>query len=321
MNPLTASSLSLTLDDAAAPKLGSVDLARYHGWQGELRSRWAGCLAMVRVSLLQVIRRKLYWLVLALGVSIFLIYWSLIYALAQLNLPEFSEEILEQFQFNVHPTAGAESGFVMFLQHQSVVVMLLLALSGSQLVGADFRLKSLTFYLSRRIDRAQYIVGKLLAISALIAMLTIVPALVLFFEYGAFTTGKDYWLANWRVVPAVLGHGAVMCLTLSIMLTTFSAYLQKMAPIAITWACLFVLLKVIALNVARESGEASWLLLDPWNDISYVGRLCFGVFPERDDGLVVGTQMGIAACCILVLVCSTCLMLLVYRVRAVEVVE
>ncbi len=300
---------------------GGIDLARYHGWKGKLRNRWAGCFAMVRVCLLQVIRRKLYWLVLALGVSVFLIYWSLIYALAQLNLPEFSDAILAEFQFNVNPTPGVESGFVQFMNQQSVVVMLLLALSGSQLVGADFRLKTLTFYLSRRIDRGQYIVGKLLAISTLIATMTVLPALLLFFEYGAFTTGREYWLANWQVIPAVLGYGAVMCFTLSLMLTTISAYLQKMAPIAITWACLFVLLKTIAVEVARETREPSWLLLDLWADILFAGRVFFGVFPEREDGLIVGMNHGIAAWAILTIVCTVCMFLLVRRVRAVDVVE
>ncbi|MDA7979619.1 MAG: hypothetical protein MPJ50_12705 [Pirellulales bacterium] len=298
-----------------------IDLARYHGWHGTLRNRWAGCLAMVRVSLLQVIRRKLYWLVLALGFSMFLIYWSLIYALAQLNLPEFSEQILSRFQFNVSPTPGVESGYVQFMNQQSVVVMLLLALSGSQLVGADFRLRSLTFYLSRRIDRGQYIVGKLLAVSTLISALTVLPALLLFFEYGAFTTGREYWLANWQVIPAVLGYGAVMCFTLSLMLTTISAYLQKMAPIAITWSCLFVLLKTIAVKMARETGNSHWLLLDLWSNILFTGRMFFGVFPERNDGLVVGMNHAIAACSVLVIVCTICTFLLVRRVRAVDVVE
>lgn len=298
-----------------------IDLARYHGWSGKLRNRWAGCLAMVRVSLLQVIRRKLYWLVLALGVSVFLIYWSLIYALAQLNLPEFSEAILQEFQFNVNPTPGVESGFVRFMNQQSIVVMLLLALSGSQLVGSDFRLKSLTFYLSRRIDRGQYIVGKLMAISVLIASMTVLPALLLFFEYGAFTTGREYWLANWQVIPSVLGYGAVMCFTLSLMLTTISAYLQKMAPIAITWACMFVLLKTVAIEVARETRESAWLLLDPWENILYAGRLFFGVFPERGDGLHVDANHAVAACSLLVIVCTICMFFLVRRVRAVDVVE
>ena len=57
------------------------------------------------------------------------------------------------------------------------MVMLLLAFSGSLLVGSDFRDKSLPFYLSRRIDRRHYIVGKLLAVSSIVAMLTMLPAL------------------------------------------------------------------------------------------------------------------------------------------------
>ena len=55
--------------------------------------------------------------------------------------------------------------------------MILLAFSGSLLVGTDFRNKSLPFYLSRRVDRRHYIVGKLLAISVIVSLLTTIPAL------------------------------------------------------------------------------------------------------------------------------------------------
>ena len=64
------------------------------------------------------------------------------------------------------------------MQQQSVVVMILLAFSGSLLVGSDFRMKSLPFYLSRRVDRRHYIVGKLMAISVIVSLLTTVPALI-----------------------------------------------------------------------------------------------------------------------------------------------
>ena len=295
----------------------SIDVARYHGWHGRLGSPWRATLAMVRVALLQVFRRKAYWIVLGLGLTQFLLFWSVIYAVTQLHPPpEVRERILQAFGFSAHVDAPQDSGYVLFMQRQSLVVMILLAFSGSLLVGADFRLQTLPFYLSRRIDRVHYIAGKLLAVGVLVSLLTWVPALLLFVEYGMFTSSLSYWLENWRVPLAVLAYGLVLCVCLSLLLVTISAWLQRAAPIAVTWSSLFVLLGLLAEYLRDETRVEAWGLLDPWRDMRYVGRMFFGVFSRQ-------SQEALApwALFVLGLMCGACLVLLVRRVRAVEVVE
>ena len=44
-----------------------INNAHYYGWEGKLHSPWWATLAIVRVALLQVFRRKSYWLVIATG--------------------------------------------------------------------------------------------------------------------------------------------------------------------------------------------------------------------------------------------------------------
>ena len=130
--------------------MGIDQAQRQHGWGGELRSPWFAALAIVRVALLQVFRRKLYWIVLALGLINFITFWAVIYAVTQFEMPaRAQEELLGVFGFSAHPTPGEENGYVMFIDRQSVVVMMLLAFSGSLLVGADFRTGALPFYLAR----------------------------------------------------------------------------------------------------------------------------------------------------------------------------
>lgn len=295
----------------------SIDLARYHGWHGRLGSPWLATLAMVRVALLQVFRRKAYWIVLGLGLTQFLLFWSVIYAVTQLSLPpQARERILETFGFSAETTAPQDSGYVLFMQRQSLVVMILLAFSGSLLVGADFRLQALPFYLSRRIDRVHYIAGKLLAVAVLVSLLTWVPALALFVEYGMFTSSLRYWWENWRVPLAVLAYGLVLCACLSLLLVTLSAWLQRAAPIAVTWSSMFTFLGLLAEYLRDETGQEAWALLDPWRDMRYVGRMFFGVFSRQ-------SQEALAPWALLVLgvLCGVCLVLLARRVRAVEVVE
>lgn len=295
-----------------------IDTAHYHGWHGELESPWWGCLSLVRVAFLQVFRRKIYWFALSLGLLNFLVLWSIIYGTTQLPIPpEARGEILKRVGgFDMQPDVARDSGYVKFMENQSLIVMILLAFSGSLLVGSDFRTRALPFYLSRRIDRTHYIAGKLLAVSALIAMLTSLPALILFVEYGMFTSSFDYWLDNWEIAVSILTYGAVLCLVLSIWIVTLSAYLQTIAPIAITWSCLFVLLGGISAALRRATGERYWDLLNPWRDVRYVGRLIFGGFEEPID-----YDLAVVSAWIVGISCALCLALLARRVRAVDVVE
>lgn len=293
-----------------------IDNAHYHGWEGRLVSPWWSCISIVRVALLQVFRRKSYWIVLALGLLNFLVFWSIIYAVTQFEIPRDAQEhLLERFGFAAKPTTEGRNGYVEFMQRQSVVVMILLAFSGSLLVGTDFRFNSLPFYLSRRIDRAHYIAGKLLAVATVVSLLTIVPAWLLYLEYGLFTSSTAYWFDNWRVLTSFTFYGLVMCAVLAVLLVTLSAYLQKMAPIAITWSSLFVMLRSMA-NTLRDATENDyWLLIDPWRNMYFASRLVTDGYPDDGQRELAGWALGI-----LVVACGTALVALVRRVRAVEIV-
>lgn len=294
-----------------------LDQSRYHGWQGHLQTPWVACIAIVRVAIVQIFRNKAYWLLLALGAVRFLLFWTIIYALTQLTLPdEMKAGILKEFRFSASTEVEQQNGYINFMEGQNIVVMILLAFSGSLLVGSDFRLKALPFYLSRRIDRRHYIVGKLLAVSAVVSILTILPALALFVEYGMFTASTDYWVENWRIPVSILSFGLVICVVNSILLVTVSAYLQRIVPITITWASLFLLLGRVGDTLAKYSEDDHWRLLDPWRCMRLVGRLCFGSFRLETDEEMAWYALGI-----LVTVCTLAMFALVHRVRAVDIVE
>jgi ABC-2 type transport system permease protein len=293
-----------------------IDIARYHTWQGTRGSAWRGVAAMVRTGLLQVFRRKSYWVVLILGLFQFLAFWAVIWAVTQLkDLPtEAREGLLEGFGFSATPRPGKENGYTMFVERQAVVVMILLTFTGSLLVGGDFRNNALAFYLSRSIDRRHYILGKLLTIGVLVSLLTTLPALLLFIEYGMFTSSFDYWWANWRVPLGIVFYGAVLSTVLSILLVCISSYLQRMAPIAITWASLFVLLRAVRGLMKEKS--IYWGLIDPWRDMHYVGRLAFDQFRNDDE-----RHFAYWAAGLLTVVGLMAIVAIVRRVRAVEIVE
>ena len=294
----------------------SIDVAHYHGWHGSLRSPWLASLAIVRVAMIQVFRRKAYWLVLALGLTHFLLVWGLIYFVNQAGqAPEARRMVLEPLGFLAPRTGTAQNGYVAFMERQGVPVVILLAFSGSLLVGSDFRSGALPFYLSRRIDRRHYIVGKLLAIGAIVSLLTTVPACLLYLEFGMLGPSLRYWIDNWRALATAVSYGAVMATVLSIWLASLSAYLQRVAPIAITWSTLFILPKLIRPLLTRSKYDFL-NLIDPWRDIHFAGRLGSGELKNGDE-----RQFALWAAILLAVTCALALLALVRRVRSVDVVE
>ena len=88
-----------------------IDIANYHGWKGELRSPLRGVASIVRVALIQVFRQKAYWALLFLGLAQFIMFWSVIYAVTQLELPkEAKQRILEQFGFSAQTDEAQNNG-------------------------------------------------------------------------------------------------------------------------------------------------------------------------------------------------------------------
>lgn len=294
----------------------SIDVAHYHGWHGTLRSPWRASLTIVRVAMIQIFRRKAYWLVLALGLLHFLLVWGLIYFVNQADRPpEARRAVLAPLGFIASRTGAAENGYLAFMERQCIPVVILLAFSGSLLVGGDFRSGALPFYLSRRIDRRHYLVGKLLAIGVVVSLLTTVPAVLLYLEFGMLGPSLRYWLDNWRLLAAVLVYGLVLAVVLSIWLASLSAWLQRVAPIAITWATLFIL--PIGLRQLLTRDKYAYVnLIDPWRDIHFAGRLGFGGLKDGEE-----RQFALAAAAVLAVTCIAALAALVRRVRAVDVVE
>lgn len=294
-----------------------IDRAHYHGWQGPLRSPWQASLAMVRVALLQVFRRKLYWVVLAVGLAQFLLYSSVIYGVTQFQLPRVSQQrLLKNFGFSAEARRGNESGYTRFIERQGRVVMILLAFSGSLLVGADFRGQALPFYLSRRIDRRHYIAGKLLATSTVVLLLTVVPALLLFVEYGMFTGSTDYWRENLHVPASIVIYGLVLCGVLSVLLAAVSAWVQRLVPIAVLWAVLFVLLGPLGAYLSEATGQEAWRLVDLWKDMHRAAGLLSGNISDAAERWEAQRALAVLA-----VISGAALAALVRRVRAVEVVS
>lgn len=252
----------------------SVDSSAYRHWSRELRPPWMAVWSVAMAGLRLIFRRKLFWALFALASVDFLFVFATIYLKAQISaenpaIAEFVNHVLTS-------VTGTGETYQDFMFAQGTVTMLLLAFAGEMLVGSDFRHGGLTFFLSRRIGRRHYIAGKLLTVALLVSLTTTLPALVLYFEYALLTDSWTYLRENAGILFGILGYGAIMAATLSLLLFAMASWLQKTAPLVMCWACLFILLPACAVILREVFDHDGWELLILWRDIRQVGAWCFG---------------------------------------------
>jgi hypothetical protein len=199
---------------------------------------------------------------------------------------------------------------------QGTVTMLLLAFAGAILVGDDMRQGGLTFYLSRRIGRWHYVVGKLLSIGLLVSLTTTLPALILYLEYGLLTDSTAYFRENLGILRGILGYGLILSVTLSLLLSAMASWLQKTVPLVMSWACLFVMVPALAMLLRQVYDDRRWMLLILWRNIRLLGTWCFGGIDTNQELMLLKPSAVIVAA-----VCLLSALALIPRVRAVRVVQ
>jgi ABC-type transport system involved in multi-copper enzyme maturation permease subunit len=289
-----------------------IEKAGYRRWVGTRLAVWRTAWPIARTALLLVLRRRLFWCLLGLALINFLFHMAVIYLKAQLTVqrPQIGR-FLDQFL-----VTGRGDTYRDFMTAQGVVTMLLLAFAGAQVVGGDYERGTMAFYLSRRLGRRHYVMGKLLAVGSLVALITALPALLLYAEYGMLSNGLEYFRAESQILWGILGYGAVLVFVLSTLVSALAAVLRRAVPLAMVWTGLFVFLPVLSELLRTLKQERMWRLLDLWRNMELLGEWCF----QAVDGQQKFDRLPWAAA-ICATICVVSLAVFGQRVRAVEVVQ
>lgn len=288
-----------------------IELAGYREWQGKRRSAWRACWPIVRTGLMLIVRRWVFWGLIGLGLLYFLFNFAIVYLKATLTVQNPG---VSRFLDNYHVT-GTGQAYADFMFAQASITALLLAFAGSALIGNDYRQGGLVFYLSRRLKRRHYVAAKLLTVGAVVTIITTLPALVLFIEYGLLSNSLDYFLDNTRILAGIAGYGLVLAVVQSVLLFAIAAWVPRTVPLVMTWLGIFVLLPALAEALRAINDDRRWRLLSLWDDMQRLGKVCFGLLDESR------TPTGAQCLSVLAVLCVVCLSLIALRVRAVEVVR
>ena len=303
----------------------SVELLHYRPWRGEFRAPAASVWPIARVCLAIMFRRKLFWGLYALGLSIFLLYFFGQFLLAwaadqmgESNVPVMGlrvtpTQLIDIFRKSLRLDGSGET-YANYFWFQGYMVMILLALAGSILMGNDIHYGTMPFYLSKPLSRWHYLLGKCLAVGVFVNLMTTLPALVLFAQWGFL----DSW--NFELLPGILIYGLVLTVLLSLMLTATAAWLRRTVPMLMAWATVFLFFRLLAVAMVEQlKFHRNWRLIDLWNDAYLVGYYCLG----NDLGRLYSSAqpeiyLAVAVLCGISLFC---LLYLIQRIRGVEIVK
>lgn len=314
-----------TVTTPAKPAAERTDLG-YRGWERSLRPTAMAWWPVARTSLLLLLRRKLFWILLLIGLFNFLFIFAMIYLYAEfiVNLPDSpgSSHRFKQFAEFILPgiIEGDGKVYSRFINIQGIVSVLMLAFGGAVLVGSDHRQGGLIFYLSRRLGVWQYLLGKFVGIAMLVSLVTTVPALILYVEYGMLTEFRYFSLTYRTILVGILGYGMAVTVTLSLLCLAMGSWLHRTVASVMSWGTLFVLLPLVAeaLQVTFSrifaGGGRGWLLLVIWQDLSLVGDWCFGDLNSYDIHFWL-------ACLILLCICGLSIFLCFWKLRTIRVVS
>lgn len=297
-------------------------------WGLAVRSRaWP----IARVSLGAMFRRKLFWAVYAVALMAFLMFffgqYLMAWAVTQLGEQDVrvggfgraNPRFLVDLFRNALKLNGSGETFQTFFLFEGYTVMIVLALAGSVLIGNDLRYGSLAFYLSKPISRADYLLGKGLAVAVFINLLTTLPAVLLFIQYGLLESW-DYFLDSGHLLVGILGYGTVLTVSLTTLLLATATWVQRTVPLIMTWTTLFFFCPLLGRALVEALHlHPRWRLIDLWYDTYLVGSKFLQVEPR---GLAAEFQPFWAeAALVLAAVSAACVGYLIVRIRAVEVIK
>lgn len=321
----------------------SMSLLNYREWHGEYRRPLWSVWPIARVCLSLIFRRKLFWVLYALALLLFLMFFFGTFLLDWLEA-QVPATPIQVGTFKADPGRimilvrrgldilnGSQNTFAYFFVYQGSMVMVVLALAGSVLVGNDFTHGSLPFYLSKPLSRWHYLAGKALAVAVVVNMLTTLPALILYMQHGLdswdYFTDPDFFVArggkgpaSWQLLAGILVFGLMLSVFLGIFLVAVASWMRRTMPLIMVWTSVFLFFRLMAaILVDGLKYDARWRLIDLWNDLSLAGFACLG-FTEEQIWPAPQPPMAEAAL-VLAGVCIVCLSYLNLRTRAVEVVR
>jgi ABC-type transport system involved in multi-copper enzyme maturation permease subunit len=157
---------------------------------------------------------------------------------------------------------GSLSLYWELLDHASYAAVIFPAVVGAGLLASDRRTGALQIYFSRPVSRLDYLNGKILAATGLVALTTAVPSLLVWIETVAFGSSANFTWQTWVAPFVVVGASAFYALWAVALVLSLSSVMSRPAFAGTVAIVIHVMLEGIGAILGRTL-DKSWTVLQP----------------------------------------------------------
>lgn len=192
----------------------------YRGYDGELTKPLDRTLVIFRYALADVFESRLFTAFFALCFLLPVLLMCGIYLFHNIDL-------LVQMEVNLDELTAIDGNFFLLsMQYpQNFLLFIMIMVIGPVMISPDIRNNAMPLYLSRPINKASYILGKLMVLLFLGSLISWVPVLPLF-ALQAYLEGNGWFAENLYIIFASITTSLIWIVSLSLLAFAVSAYVK-----------------------------------------------------------------------------------------------
>jgi ABC-2 type transport system permease protein len=146
--------------------------------------------------------------------------------------------------------------YSIFFKVELFYIMLLVVISGPNLISRDLRFNALPLYFSRPLTRWDYFLGKLGVIAAIVAAVSVVPAVAAYVLGVCFSLDLSVIRDTWYLLPASILYGLVIVVSAGTIMLALSSLSRRSLYVGIAWVGLWIISSAVAVVLAGIQHQA-----------------------------------------------------------------
>ena len=136
--------------------------------------------------------------------------------------------------------------YTLFLSMELTLSMILILLTGPELISQDLRFNALPLYLSRPLRRIDYLVGKLGVIATFLGLVMIVPCLSAYVLGLLFSLDLTILRDTFRLLLASIAYGLVIIVSAGTLILALSSLSRNSRYVALFWLGVWIISNVVS---------------------------------------------------------------------------